>query len=167
MATKMEEKTDKLNKYKVAISELQRIYDHVSNSFDQLRVKTLALIAGEVAIVSFIFSGDQTLVPTQTYGKILLGLGLSFMAVAFTMFLWTISSMPWLIPVTLQEVEDIDERYEDTQAFLKFVKKDYIECINHCMKKVEPRAKRFDTAIYLLMLGVIIVLVIKFGGIPQ
>jgi len=45
----------------MSMRELRHVYDHICNIFDQLRVKALTLIAGEVAIVSFIFGTKDKL----------------------------------------------------------------------------------------------------------
>ena len=55
MATRLENDTELLV---LAVDELRRLHDSITQSFDNLRGKALALLAGEVAIVTFLFSAD-------------------------------------------------------------------------------------------------------------
>jgi ABC-type enterobactin transport system permease subunit len=145
-----------------AVKELHRIYDHISNTYDQLRIKALALIAGEIAVVSFIFAGDFKL-PKVVYGIVFFGVGIGSLVAAFIVFLLTISSLNWAIPVEFKEIREI-EKYENEAKFLEYVRKDYLEAVEHCLSVVNRRVRRFDLGLYLLLFGAIILLVIKFGG---
>jgi hypothetical protein len=158
--------TDPAEKEKMlslALEELRRTYDHINNIYDQLRVKVLALIGGEVAIVTLLFAIGMPL-PRTVYGAIFLAAGLLFLSLAFALLLWIVSTVQWKIPVDMDEVASIYKRYNDAIGFLEYLRDDYIKCINHCAGHVSNRAKRFNWAIYVLCAGVIIIMVIKFGG---
>src|SRR5581483_10491751 len=91
--------TEKIKILKISLDELRRFYDHVSNIYDQLRLKALALIAGELGIVGFIFSDASTRhIPRQVDTQLFYFAGIIFLALAFGSLLWTISSFSWQIP---------------------------------------------------------------------
>jgi hypothetical protein len=157
--------TDKTLRLRFAIDELRRTYDHISNIYDQLRVKALAVIAGEVAITTFIFSGELSPYPKELYGKIFFFVAIGFLGVSFALLLWMISPLTWKIPVEMEEVEgDLDDRHSDLQHLLEYTKKDYIAKITYCNELVSKRARRFIWTIYSLSGGAIILLVLKYGG---
>jgi hypothetical protein len=150
-----------------ALRELRRLYDHTSHHYDQLRIKTLALIAGETGIVSFIFSntGEKVpLIPAEAYGKIFFWAGVALISIAFLLFLSVISTVEWLIPLDLPEVEKLHKRHQTLESFLEYIINDYVECIKHCLSKVKIRTARFNWAIYTLVVGVIVLMVLKFRG---
>lgn len=157
--------TQKTKILQASIDELRRFYDHVSNIYDQLRLKALALIAGEVAIASFIFSSPNTNhIPSGSALRIFYFSGLILMGLAFALLLWTISSFDWKIPHDLYDSGSLYKKFEDEKAFLEYLHDDFIVAINHCLPAVNRKTKRFNWTIYLLAVGVIILLVIKYGG---
>src|ERR1700722_6232309 len=87
---------------KLALKELHRLYDHLCRNYDQLRLKTLALLAGEVAIITFIFSSTVysggkmiPLLPAENYGKVFYWGGVIIIGLAFILFLSVISKVTW------------------------------------------------------------------------
>ncbi|HKR81890.1 MAG TPA: hypothetical protein VJR27_02730 [Candidatus Saccharimonadales bacterium] len=159
---------EKIKILKISLAELRRFYDHVSNIYDQLRVKSLALIAGEVAIVTFIFS-DSTAreIPDSAALRTFFFAGILFLILAFSLLLWTISSFPWQISHDLEDSQKLYKKYEAEKDFLEYLHDDFIGAIGECLPRVEKKSKRFNWTIYLLAAGVIILLVIKYGGSPH
>ncbi|HVW97051.1 MAG TPA: hypothetical protein VHA56_13860 [Mucilaginibacter sp.] len=159
----------------IAIKELRRVHSHISNAYDQLRIKALAMIAGEVAIVSFIFASDGAndhfQIPHSPAGRIFLSIGVAFVSLAFGLLVTSITSGLWPVPGDMDEIEQIDNgidnRYDSIEKFLKFLRKDYLEANRLCMKIVATKAKRVNWGLYLLLAGVIILMVIKLGGPHQ
>lgn len=149
----------------ISLDELRKFYAHFSNTYDQLRIKALTMMAAEVAIVSFLFSDQNAAaIPTDADRRFFYFAGIIFLGVAFAFMLWTISSLKWMIPHDLYPSEAIYKKYKTEIKFLEYIHDDYIECINLCLPSVDKRAKRFNWTIYLLASGVIILMVLKLGG---
>ncbi len=149
-----------------SIDELRRVYDHITNIYDQLRVKALALIAGEVAIVTFIFVGDPSrYVPEGVDRLIFFYAGIIALLAAFGLLLWVISSVEWSIPHGIESSKTQLSKHKSYLSFLKYLHDDYTQVVSHCNKIVSNKCKKFNWVVYLLSAGVIILLVVtKFGG---
>jgi hypothetical protein len=164
------DRTDYKELLTLSVGELRRLYDHVSTSFDNLRTKGLALLAGEVAIVTFLFSADgshKALLAHQTpvYGIIFYGVGIFLLALAFLALLYVIASVPWKHPPDHQDVVNLTDRFNDSPIkFLEYLQREYLACISHCAGLLTVKAKRFMWAVYSLSLGIFIVLMLKYGG---
>lgn len=152
---------------KESLEALRRSYDHISNIYDQLRLKALALIAGEVAIVSFIFANpvDRNL-PKGTDRLIFFYVAIALLALAFGFMLWIISTVDWMLPHDSKRADIIlsDKNRNTPSTFLKYLHDDYCAVNEHCNKIVSAKCRRFNWVVYTLAGGVIILMVLKFGG---
>ncbi len=154
---------DRIEILKIAIREMRSTFNHVSNIYDQLRIKALGVLAGEVALISFMFSGNGVSIPGETYGKIFFFTGVVFLGAAFGLLLWTLSPLAWKIPYDQFSSENL-KKYKTEEEFLEYLNDDHVAATRHCTKYVSLRAKRFSWTLYLLSAGAIILMVIKFGG---
>ncbi len=148
---------------RTAIEELRRVCEHVSNIYDQLRIKALTVMAGEVAIVSFMFAGEGVPIPEAAYGRIFYFAGVLLLSGAFLALLWTVSPLEWKIAYDLYSSDEL-KKFNTEVEFLEYLNNDHRTAVTHCMPLVGKRAKRFTWTIYALSLGVIILIVIKYGG---
>jgi hypothetical protein len=62
--------SEKIAVLRAALRDIRRMYDHISNTYDQLRLKSIGLIAGEIALVAFIFAANNLAIPHQYYGRV-------------------------------------------------------------------------------------------------
>lgn len=161
---------DQVEILKTSVNQLSKMYDHVSNIYDQLRLKALALIAGEVAIVSFVFSPEANQkgihIPDGSDRRVFYFAGISFLALAFGFLLWIISTVDWKLPHDTQKSAKIfKDKNRDTElSFLEYLHDDFCDVNDYVTKLVTKKCRRMNWAIYLLSAGVIILLVMKFGG---
>lgn len=163
----MTEDNDKVQVLETNMEELRRLYDRLTSLYDNIKIKVLALIAGELAIVPFIFSENARLMPSELYGIIFSSIGIACIALSFGLLLWAISTADWLVPLDLKESHKLHERYKNKQEYLEYLKSDYEECIVHCLKKIKTRAKIFNVTLMLFSAGAFIIFVLKYmhGGI--
>lgn len=89
---------------------------------------------------------------------------MALLGLAFGMFLYVIKPVEWLIPLDLSEAEKLHKRYKTLESFYEYIIEDYIGCIKHCLTKHKTRSNVFNAALYSLIVGVIILMVIKFRG---
>lgn len=160
---------DQKNIIKLSLAEHAKVFDHISNIYDQLRIKALALIAGEVAIVSFLFSGwDFKKTVFDDDRVFLFGTGIAALALAFSLLLWIISTIEWRMPHNLEKSDQLlnDKNRDREDTFLKYIHDDYVNVNIKNNQKVTSKCKKFNWSLYLLAGGVIMIMVIKFGG-PQ
>ncbi len=154
---------------KTSIEEQKRIYDHTSNIYDQLRIKALALIAGEVAMVTFLFSNWNFRKSIHDSDREFFFItGIIFLGLAFGFLLWIISTVEWKMPHSLSKAKQLlgNKNNDTEQSFLEELHDDYTSVNGYIMPLVGHKCKKFNWTVFLLAAGVIIIMVIKFGG-PQ
>lgn len=152
---------------RICVEELRRLYDSVSVSFEQLRTKALALIAGEVAIIAFLFSpnsGRFFISPAPVYGFVIFGIGLALLALSFIMLLTVISTVSWTHPPDEKDIKDLNNKFKTEESFLTALKDDYMQAIAHCIKKTNARSIRFMIGVYSLSGGFALLVLIKYLG---
>jgi hypothetical protein len=159
----VEEKTakniDEMNQ--VAYCELVRVFDRLTANYDSIKVKILALIAGEVAIVPFIFSGDFPQLDSLSE-VLFFSAGAALMAAAFAMLLWAASTADWFVPFGANDSKNVGKTYRNKSEMINFLKEDYEKCLEDGLKRIKKRAKAFNVALTVLVLGISILFVIKF-----
>ncbi len=156
---------------RICVNELQRLYDNIDDSFNHVRTKALALLAGEVAIVAFLFSVDGSGSGRSFfedgapfYGVALYVLGVALLGIAFVSFLYVVSSVHWTHPPELKDLKDIRKRFHSNSVeFLEYLKSEYSDAINHCIRKCNARSKGFMLGAYTLVFGILIMLLLKYG----
>lgn len=149
----------------MVIDDLRRLYDRVASNYGNLKNRVLGLIAGEVAIASFVFSGDDFNVTTFTPAeKIFMGVGILLLAVAFGLLLWIVATADWQVPLDLKESRKLYQRYNSTLHYLEEIKEDYENCTEYCVAKLSSRATAYNRSLFILSSGIIIMLVIKFAS---
>jgi hypothetical protein len=72
--------------------------------------------------------------------------------------------MEWKIPLDIMSAGELLKKYPTEAEYLEYIYDDYVECVQHCLPRVQKRAARFNWTLYLLAASAIILLVMKFGG---
>lgn len=145
------------------VDELRRKYDQLNTAYDQLRVKVLAFITGELALVAYLFATDMKL-PHLIYGIVFFLVGSGCIAASFVALIYSLRSSTWELPIDNVLLEEPDYSIFPNQvANLEYICKCYTSALEKNNPKYQKRAKLFDISLMLLLTGVIILLVIKFG----
>ena len=153
----------------LAIDELRRLYDSINASFDNLRTKALALLAGEVTIVTFVISsGNKHPIfhdKVAIYGLVFYGIAILAFLVAFLVFVNVFSTVEWHHPPEEKDVANLTARFNSKPLkFLEYLKEEYLESINHCGGILDTKAVRFMRGVYALLVGIFIILMLIYGG---
>lgn len=151
------------------VNELRRLYDYISSSMDKLRSKTLALLAGEVAVVSFLFTSNRTdpgrEILVSLSDAVFLGTGVVLLILAFVIFLWLLQPVEWEHPPETSEMIESEKHYNGSEEkFLERLVAHYLRVIPSCNTKLGIKSKRFVLAVYFLALGIFLVAVLKYGN---
>src|SRR5882724_6922643 len=160
---------DESKLYEQINNELSRLYDHIVKAFEQLRNKALALLVGEVAIATFLFQdfhiniGQKNNPPV--YGYAILGIGILLLVMAYAFFLYVISTIRWRYPTEEHDLTNPSVRFNSSPLeYQKYLHAEYMEKIPFCNKKVIVRARIFMYGTYALSTGVLLVILVKYGG---
>ena len=152
--------------YRDVNEELRRFYDYISTSFEHVRNISLALLVGEVAIVTFLFSGDMLHLSKQpAYGIVVFGLGIALLTLAFAMYLAVISTIKWVFPTEDYDMKNPSDRFKDSPLeFQMYLHNEYMVKIRSCMSKISRRSRWFMYGTYSLSVGVFLIILVKYGG---
>lgn len=157
--------------YALALVELRELHKSITSSFDNLRTKALALLAGEIAIVTFLFSSNESAharffrESVPIYGVVFYGIGIALLSASFLLFLNVISSVTWSQPPDDKDVIHVTDRFNHSPLkFMSSLRDDYVESINHCASVQNVKSTRFMWGIYCLSIGIFVTLMLKYGG---
>lgn len=150
---------------KLSLEELRHLFNRITRIYDNLKSRTLAIVAGEVAVVSFIFSGKGITIDKDTdlAVKIFYLVGILMVGIAFLILLWIISTSNWKLPYDTTESRKLKAWYDSEIKLLTTIKEDYETCIDFCLSKIASRGKIFNITLIILSAGVIILMVLKFS----
>jgi len=140
-----------------SIDELRRKYTELTTSFDQLRNKVLAFIAGELALIAFLFASGMK-IPTVIFGIFFFATGTALVTASFVILSLSLRGADWISPGP--------SRPQDEPSNLVALKKacdDYSNALEMNAPIYAKRSQMFDVALNLLLIGVTILLVIKYG----
>lgn len=148
---------------KIAVKELRRKYDELCRDFDQIRYRVLAFITGELALATFLFSNGIPL-PKIVYGFVFFVIGIGCILASFVILLFSLRTTAWHKPVNSHYIHDIDkEDFPDKESFLLYIKEAYTHVLDANIPIVSRASKMFDLSLMLLVAGVIILMIIKYG----
>jgi hypothetical protein len=128
------------------------------------------MIAGEVAIVAFLFSDQNAKLarPHDLAGQIFFLAGFLGLWAAFILLIRSIVSGAWYLPGDMDEIEQLyngnDNRYDTEEKLLFFLRKDYLDGNRECIKIINQRASWVNWGLYMLLGSVIILIALKYGG---
>lgn len=148
--------------------ELRRFYDYIVKAFEHLRNKCLALLVGEVAIVTFLFQDfklDDLGANPPIYGYVTLGLSIFLLVLSYAMFLFVISTIKWKFPTEQHDMKNPTERFKGNPLnYQKYLHAEYIEKVGYCNGKLMFRSKVFMLGTYALSAGVFLAILVRYGG---
>lgn len=123
----------------------------------------MAFITGELALIAFVFATGIA-VPHIVYGIVFFLLGAGCVTASFVILLILLTTIIWSSPVHPDTLENQDYNSFPTHvAFLEHICKCYSNSLRENYETYRERATMFDNSLMLLFIGVIILLIIKFG----
>jgi hypothetical protein len=158
------------NVLELTLQELQKKYNKICQDYDSARIKILTLFGGGLVFLSFLYSGKDAsgradiFFPPNMDGRIFYIIGLALFLGALCIFFWAIRPSMWAMPTEASEIARLEERYNTRNKFLIYLKDEYTEAIEFCMKQHEHKVKLLDIGTTMLFIGAIILLVLKYFG---
>lgn len=158
---------------KLCVDELKELYTSIEKSMEHVRNKGLALLGGEIAIVTFLFSPTQSQGKVDSffngdvpvYGFIVFGLGVLLLFLSAGVFLYVLSKVRWQRPPSKDDISNINKRFNSSPyEFLEYMKDGYVAAIEHCGRVVSRRANALMLGIYMFSTGILLVILIKYCG---
>jgi len=147
---------------------LRRLYDSITGSFDHLRTKALGLLAGEIAIITFLFAAkptDNGFNIRIVSNFIFFFVGVTLMTASCILLINVLASSKWGHPPETKDTKKMKSRIGLTRLkVLLYLKEDYENTITMCAQILSKRAERFMWAVYTFILAAFILVVLKYGG---
>lgn len=148
----------------LSVKELRRLYDKLCRDFDRARNKALALLGASFAFLSFLYSGGNLFIPPQTYGRIFYAIGIAGMLFALFYLISAFRPNQWPVPTEFKEHRNLAERYKNKNEFLNYVKNEYLATFDEALPLHEKKVNQISASINSLLIGVTILLLIKYFG---
>jgi len=145
----------------IVLVEMRAHYERLAALHDGMKMRTLALIAGEVAIVPFIFSSGFPAIQS-VQEAIFFAIGGGLFAISFALLLWAISTADWQVPFGSVDSRKSGQLYPTAEKLKQYLKEDYEACCDACLLKIKARARAFNFALWILVPGLIILFVLKY-----
>lgn len=164
----MASKKESIEFLELGLAELKQLHDAISSSYDSIKAKALALLAGEVAIVTFLFADSSgTKVSPSNYTistAIFYIMGIVMLSLSFLCFLYVVSIISWRQPPESKIIKNARDWFnDDKEKLLIYLHSEYNEAITHCNSLLSTKAKRYTQGIYLLVFGILILVLLKYG----
>lgn len=148
---------------KLVIDDLRRLFDEISRNYTSLKSRALGVLAGEVALVTFLFSGEDIALKYLTDAeKVFFAFGTIALLTSFGLLLWIVSTRQWMVPLDLKESRKLYARYDSELDWLEDIKEDYENCTGYILDVVKKRSAAFNKTLIILSCGIIIMLVLKY-----
>lgn len=154
----------------ICVNELNELYESIEQSMEHVRTKGLALLAGEIALATFLFAPKGTNQGFFTnnvpvYGFVIFGLGIFLLFLSAGIFLYVLSKVRWVRPPDEKDIANLNKRFNSSPyEFLEYMKDGYTSAINHCGEKVTKRANALMVGIYSFSFGIALVILVKYCG---
>jgi len=153
---------DKTLILEAALGEVRKKYNGVCADYTHLGTKIFTLLATELTVIALLFAGKAGFSLDVLYGKILFGIGIACIVLSVALLFWAITSNKWANPAEIKELTYLNfATYID---YLEEMKDDYLAAYAYCRIRFDKRRIAFDGSIMLFVAGVILLMVIKFGG---
>lgn len=154
---------------RVAIDELRLRFSYCDSDYNQLQTKFFALLAGEVAIATFLLADNQEFHRVFTSGSIIMQLFfvgglLCLMAAIGIAFVYTRSVKAAIAPEIKRILGNTEIKAHPGIDFLERIKEDYEEAIAICDEDNDRRARKLDWSIDLFVIAAIILMIFKVWG---
>ena len=147
----------------VALDELRARYGRCNSNYDNLQNKFFALLAGQLAVATLLFSSGFTdgnfHDPT---GKVFFIIGAVFLVAAIGIAFMSVSSSTWAEVPELRRILENDEiKAHPGIKFKERIKLDYEGAVEDCTRLYRKRATNLDWSIRSFVVGVILLLMLK------
>ncbi len=148
------------------VDDLRYLHRSVIDALDSMRRRALALLGGDIAIVTFLFGTGTYKLTTNTpplYGILLLIVGIILLLTSSFLTLWILQPISITTPPDTKDTRNLGERFDDNEAkYLRYMKSEYEDAADALIISVGRRSKMLVWATKLLAIGVIIMVVLKY-----
>lgn len=145
----------------LTIEEQRRVYDWISKGYDQLRLKLLTILGGGLGALTFLYSSGELFIPTtDVSGKIFYFFGLAMTLGAVGVLIVALKPLDWEFPTENKDIAELD-KFETRYDYLVYIKDRYQICYEINISAYNYKQKLFNYALYPLIFGIIILVVLK------
>lgn len=165
MATITGSNTERLEQEEILnliLEELRIIYNRLDESQHTLKNRALTILGAALALGSYLYSGGDLFIPTESYGKVFYYLGLGLFISSICFLLQAVRPNPWAVPI--EDKLNKLSRNKTMTSLLNELVENYQECMRFNLPKYERKVYFLSSGFYQLLCGGILLLVIKSIG---
>lgn len=160
---------DRIRSLELALVEQRKDYDQVNAMYESSRVKNYSMFAFMFGLLAYLYTSndkadslrERLFLPPEAYGVIIYVIGALLILYGMKSLIMALKSRPWKTAYD----NDQDEYYmEDYERYLKYMRKRYLKCSTTNSKSYAEKQELLDEAVWPLIIGSIILLVIKIIG---
>jgi len=146
----------------LALEELRIIYGRLDDSLATVKLRILTFLGAGMALLSYLYSGNDLFIPDETYGKVFYFLGLGLVVSAIGFLLRGLRTMSWSVPIEskLTKIHTHKTKAEALDALVE----EYIECMVANIARYENKVTHLNSGFFQLLCGGTLLLVIKSIG---
>lgn len=147
------------------LEEGRRKYDKVDTLYNGMRTRMFTLLSIQLAIMAYLFSDLQSLVPHELYGILFFAAGAVGLAVSIgTLFYYYRSIRNWPTPIGPVEILKINHLPSRINT-LEVACEDYEVAYHRACAIYAQRARALNFSLHAFTISVIILIVLKFASI--
>lgn len=156
-----EETTQKPSKevLEVAIEELRHTNQWLSEAFQRVKNKSLTLIGGALATLTFLYSSGDIFFPGEVYGRIFYFIGLGALLIGLGLLCLTLLPQRWEFSTENKELAKLEQK--NIVKYLEYVKDRHLDSYRSNMRTYEHTQVLVMRGFHALILGAIILVILK------
>jgi hypothetical protein len=149
--------------HEIALEELRIIYGRLDDSMSTIKIRILTFLGGGLALLSYLYSGENLFIPEEPYGKVFYFFGLGLIVSGICLLLHALKPSYWAVPIEskLTKLHNQKTRTE----ILSLLVEEYVESMVGNIARYEKKVPYLTTGFFQLLCGGTILLVIRnIGG---
>lgn len=157
--------SEKLSILRQQISVMRDKIAEQNTSLEKMISRMFALLGIEITLSGLLASPIIAIpYPVTISGKIFFYMGISSIVISFTTLLFNYrTTKNWPSPMGKTEVQLMELASNEYES-LRILYQDYRLCYDQMGQAIDPRAKNLNASLMIFVMGVILLIVLKFGG---
>lgn len=154
--------TDDESFLELGLQELRIIYDRLDTAHNQTKLRILTFFGAGLALMSYLYSGQDLFIPAENYGKVFYFMGLGLVISGLSFLLQAMKPIFWSVPIETKITKLF--RPKSKVKLLNLLIEEYTESMRFNIGRYEKKILFMNTGFFQLLIGGIILLVIKSIG---
>lgn len=153
---------DKIEILEITIEEMRRVHDWLDQAYVRMKSRIITYLGGGLVALTFLYSGGDTFIPPQVYGKIFYFVGLGLVLGALIVLFIALLPRHWEFSIEDTDLEELS--FVTKRDYVEYVKNRYMTSYKMNLNTYESNHKLLNRGFFPLIIGAIILTVLKIFG---